>query len=112
VPYAPDWQVGAGLIYEFPATRFGEITAAINYRSQDDFYSTPKKQTHTVGYELWDARLELARIPLVKRGGLRVALWAQNLADEEYQLSTTNLGMISAQFGRPRSTGVDMMYDF
>lgn len=112
VPNAPNWQVGAGLTYEFPSTGFGDITASIDYRAQDEFYSNPKKETKTSGFKIWNARLELAQIPLAKVGDLRIAWWGKNLGDEEYRLSTTNLGMISAQYGPPRSTGVDLIYEF
>lgn len=112
VPNAPQWQAGAGMVYEFPPMSFGELTLNVDYRAQDDFYAGPKKDTHSPSYDLWNARLELGAIPLIKTGDLSVALWGQNLGDEEYRLSTTNLGMISAQFGPPRSTGIDLTYEF
>ncbi|MCB1677567.1 MAG: TonB-dependent receptor [Halioglobus sp.] len=112
VPNAPQWQAGAGMVYEFPPLAFGELILHIDYRAQDDFYAGPKKETYSPSYDLWNARLELGAIPLVRTGELSLALWAQNLADEEYRLSTTNLGIISAQFGPPRSTGVDLTYEF
>ncbi len=112
VPNSPNWQVGAGLTYEFPSTGFGDVTVSIDYRSQDEFYSNPKKTTLTSGYEIWNARLELAQIPLGIVGDLRVSAWGKNLGDEEYRLSTTNLGELSAQYGPPRSTGIDLTYEF
>ncbi|RLQ21113.1 TonB-dependent receptor [Seongchinamella sediminis] len=112
VPNAPDWQIGAGMVYEFPPLALGELVLNIDYRAQDGFYAGPKRETRCPDYELWNARLELGAIPLVNRGNLKLAVWSQNFADEEYRLSTTNLGTISAQFGPPRSSGIDLVYEF
>ncbi len=111
VPNSPDWQVGAGLEYEFPHMDFGNVILNIDYRAQDDFYAGPIENTWSPDYQVWNARLQLADIP-VPHGEMRVALWGKNLNDEEYRLSTTNLGTLSAQFGAPRSTGIDVIYEF
>lgn len=112
MPNAPDWQMGVGLTYEFPSTKFGDLTLNVDYRAQDDFYAGPKQDTHSPDYEVWNARLQLAAIPLMETGDLKIAIWGRNLGDEEYRLSTTNLGMLSAQFGAPRSVGVDLICEF
>ena len=112
MPNAPDWQMGAGLTYEFPSTKFGDLILNVDYRAQDDFYSNPKKETLSSDYNVWNARLQLAAIPLVRTGDLRVAIWGKNLGDEKYRLATSNLGMLSAQFGAPRSAGVDLIFEF
>ena len=111
MPNSPDWQVGAGLEYEFPHMDFGNVILNIDYRAQDDFYAGPIENTWSPDYQVWNARLQLADIP-VPHGEMRVALWGKNLNDEEYRLSTTNLGTLSAQFGAPRSTGIDVIYEF
>nr|MBP7909500.1 TonB-dependent receptor [Pseudomonadales bacterium] len=111
VPNSPDWQIGAGLEYEFLRTDFGNFTLNVDYRAQDEFYAGPIENTLSPDYDIWNARLELADIPL-PYGEMRVAVWGKNLDDEEYRLSTTNLSPLSAQFGAPRSTGIDLIYEF
>lgn len=108
---APRYQVGAGLEYAFPHTAIGNFILNVDYRKQDEFYAGPRANTLSPGYQVWNARLQLADIP-AGAGSLRVALWGKNLADEVYRLSTTNLGVLSAQFGSPRSVGVDMIYEY
>lgn len=107
----PKYQIGAGLEYAFPSLPFGNFVLNVDYRKQDDFYAGPIGNTFSPGYDIWNARLELADIP-VPQGSLKVGVWGKNLSDEIYRLSTTNLGVISAQFGPPRSAGVDVMYEF
>ncbi|MBV6417650.1 MAG: Vitamin B12 transporter BtuB [Steroidobacteraceae bacterium] len=108
---APRYQVGAGVEYAFPHLAIGDLVLNIDYRKQADFYAGPIANTHSPGYDVWNARLQLAEIP-APHGTFRVAVWGRNLGDEVYRLSTTNLGVISAQFGPPRSVGVDAIYEF
>ncbi len=112
VPNSPDWQVGAGVEYQRPIEGIGDLILNVDFRAQDDFYAGPKLDTFSKGYSVWDARLKLANIPTGMRGSVDVALWIENMFDKKYRLSTTNLGQISAQFGRPRVVGVDLTYEF
>jgi len=108
---APKNQYGLGLEYAFPHTAIGELSLGIDYRKQDDSYANPMIYSLSPGYEVWNARLQLAAIP-VPQGTLRLAAWARNLADERYRLATTNLVQMAAQFGPPRAMGVDLSYEF
>ncbi len=109
---APDWHYGAGVDYAFPSMAIGDLALHVDYRRQDEFYAGPNANTLSPGYEIWNARLELANIDTEGRGTFRIAVWGRNLGDEIYRYSTTNLGAISAQFGPPRSMGVDAIYEF
>lgn len=111
VPNAPKYQLGAGVEYAFPHSSIGDFILSVDYRKQDEFYAGPNPNTLSPGYDLWNARLQLAEIP-APRGTFRLAVWGKNLSDEIYRLSTTQLGMLSAQFGPPRSYGVDATYEF
>lgn len=111
MPNTPANQVGAGLEYAFPSTAIGDFTFSVDYRWQEEFYSGPASNTLSPGYDVWNARLALASIP-APHGEFRVAIWGKNLSDEIYRLSTTNLGVLSAQFGPPRSGGIDLTYEF
>jgi iron complex outermembrane receptor protein len=111
VPNAPEYQFGAGMEYAFPHTMIGDFVLNLDYRKQDEFYAGPNPNTLSPGYDVWNARLRLAEIP-APHGRFQLAVWGKNLGDEIYRLSTTNLGVISAQFGPPRSYGVDATYEF
>lgn len=111
MPNTPKYQAGAGLEYAFPHLPVGDILVGIDYRKQDAFYGNPMAYSRSPGYQVWNARAQLAGIPL-PQGSLRVAVWGKNLGDEIYRLSTTNLGVPAAQFGAPRSVGVDVVYEF
>lgn len=111
MPNTPRYQLGAGLAYTFPHLPIGNFVLNVDYRKQDDFFAGPKAETWSPGYDVWNARLQLADIP-TPQGSFRIAIWGKNVADEIYRLSTTNLGVISAQFGPPRSIGLDMIYEF
>ncbi len=111
MPNAPRAQGGLGLRYQGDRTSAGRISASLDYKWQGEFYSGPKSNTHTSGYGVWNGRIQLGEIPL-SRGSLRVALWGKNLADRKYALATSDLTPVSAQFGEPRTLGVDVVYDF
>ncbi|MGD9597688.1 MAG: TonB-dependent receptor [Steroidobacteraceae bacterium] len=111
MPNTPRYQAGAGLEYAFPRLPFGGIVLNVDYRKQDAFYGNPMAYSRSAGYQVWNARVQLADIP-VPQGSFRVAVWGKNLSDEIYRLSTTNLGVPAAQFGAPRSVGVDLVYEF
>jgi len=113
MPNAPDWQVGGGLRYETALGSLGDLIFDVDFRAIDDFTAGPKLDTLTDGYGIWNARVQLANIAGPSdHGGFRVAVWGKNLSDKIYRLSTTNLGILCAQFGPPRSYGVDLIYDF
>jgi iron complex outermembrane receptor protein len=111
MPNSPKGQGGAGLRYEGERMSWGRLSASLDYKWQSEFYAGPKHDTWTNGYGIWNARVGLADIRL-PQGKLRVALWGKNLADKEYRLATTNLGVISAQFGEPRTLGIDAIYEY
>ena len=108
---APKSQLGAGFEYAFPHTGIGDLSLSVDFRKQDKFYAAVLAYSLSPGYEVWNARLQLAEIP-VPEGKFRIAAWAKNLADEKYRLATTNLGLFAAQFGAPRSVGLDVIYEF
>lgn len=61
-----------------------------------------------------NARLGMENIAL-GGGTLRVAAWGRNLSDEEYNtygINFATLGPITAQYGEPRSYGVDLTWEF
>ncbi len=111
MPNSPKSQGGLGLRYLGERLSFGRVSASLDYKWQGDFYSGPKTNTHTNGYGVWSGRIQLGDIPF-SQGSLRVALWGKNLTDKKYALATSDLTPVSAQFGAPRTLGLDVVYDF
>ncbi|MCG3168617.1 MAG: hypothetical protein CALGDGBN_00114 [Pseudomonadales bacterium] len=63
---------------------------------------------------LVNARIGIENVQLPS-GTLRASLWARNLTDEEYNSYGINfgvLGPIAAQYGEPRTYGIDVTWEF
>jgi iron complex outermembrane receptor protein len=116
VANSPKNQTKLGLEYAFAMTSFGQFTARVDYHWQDKFWSNTDATNENDAYRLWNARVQLVDIPLPK-GEMRVALWGRNLTDEEYTVLSTDFTggtgtVIAAQFGTPRTYGLDVIYEF
>ncbi|WP_186453876.1 TonB-dependent receptor [Denitratisoma sp. DHT3] len=111
MPFTPKNQGGVGLQYTSGMTPYGRLIANLDYKWQDHWFSGPIANTLTPGYGVWNARIQLANIRAAQ-GMVRVALWSKNLTDRKYRIATTNLGLISTQYGEPRMNGVDLIYEY
>lgn len=107
----PAHQGRVGLQYELGRLAWGRMVLGVDYRWQGSFYSGPNDYTYSRSYGIWNGRLQFIDRPLSK-GRLRAALWGRNLTDRAYILATNSLGLISAQFGEPRTLGLDVTYDY
>ena len=61
-----------------------------------------------------NGRLSLRDIP-VKQGDLSVSLWVNNITDDDYPtfgINFQSLGLITEQYGPPRTYGLDVRYRF
>lgn len=119
LPSAPEHNYTLDLAYTLPPLAIGSLTASIHYTWRDEttttapIYQTPLARIDPYG--LWNARLELADIPLARQGELRLALWGRNLTDEAYLVDVVGSfpwsGAVGA-FGQPRTYGLDLRYVF
>lgn len=105
---APAHTLALDVTYDLPPTPVGRLSANANYTMQSDkFTNATITGGYVVGdYGLLNARLALTDIPGL--AGVRVALWARNLADKEYYLMQFNIGRPGAIFGEPRTYGIDL----
>ncbi|MBV2234237.1 MAG: TonB-dependent receptor [Sterolibacterium sp.] len=112
LPNAPRHQGGVNLRYRGGLLGPGRFAADLDYHWQSTVYANPNP-IPTAGYGVWNARLQLTNIRL-PRGELRLALWGRNLADRKYAIATSNLGGggLSAQFGQPRTLGIDAIFEY
>ena len=111
VPYSPRNAGKLSLKYEFINTDYGTYSAHLDYQHQTKTYSGPRPADYNDSYSLWNARLQIDNISL---GGheFRVGIWGKNITDKEYTTLTTNLGIVAAVFGAPRTYGIDVIFDF
>jgi iron complex outermembrane recepter protein len=116
---APRTTWNADLEYEFPAARWGQFVADVNYSWKDESEIASLKKDAgkpMPSYGVWNARLALRDIAVSERGQLQVALWMKNIADEEYQTDGFELGQTAgtrlAVFGEPRTYGLELTYEF
>ena len=114
----------------------GEITGYVNLNWQDDWYEASVWQEVVVpnarlaappGYPvvhpfqgmdsrtLIDARLSLEEVA-VGDGRMRFTLWGKNLTDADYPVYSinfgTSVGMISENYGDPRTYGIEVAYEY
>ena len=93
--------------YIYPLGNNGEIAANISYRYTDDQRGELEPWAIQPEFDLVDARIGWTR----NDDKLEVALWAKNLADEEYITHLyTIASSVVAVFGDPRMFGVSVTY--
>lgn len=109
---APKHTLTGSIDYVFPETAIGEFSVNVGYSFVDDQFSQPGDPRYIIpSYDLLDARLTLAKIPLFD-SNLKFAVWGRNLTDKQYYITHYNAFVPGAQFGTPRTYGVDLTVDF
>jgi iron complex outermembrane receptor protein len=111
LPNAPEWKYNAAVEYFFPQLSIGTVSLMAGYSFRDE--ETSNGGPGSAGdprpsYHLINARLALTGVT-VGRGRLSLALWGNNLEDNDYQYYH-NFG--AAILGQPRSYGINMVYDY
>lgn len=102
------WQVG--LNYRLP-TDFGEVFSHLGYSFKDAHFVNDTLQVDA--RNLWDARLQFTFEG--NTVNTKVALWAQNLFDNEYQVQKFELNGVAldiASYGDPRMIGIDIGFEW
>lgn len=100
------WQIG--LDYTLPTEHFGELFFHLGYNYKESHYVN---DTLTVDdRNLWDARISTALDQ--DWGTLKIALWGQNIFDNEYQVQKFELHRTVfdiASYGDPQMFGIDII---
>ena len=123
---SPGNQISATADYTFLKTSSGEFNAYVQVNWQDESYRT-SLTTGIIGttpyiYEspdldqrtLVSGRLSWRNIP-VGNDSLQVTLWGRNLLDDDYPsfgINFASLGLITEQYGEPRTYGIEVSYEF
>lgn len=122
----PDNQLNVSLDYVFARTSIGDIRGYVQANWQDEWFESalwtadvggqPVIYDHAIMDErtLVDARLSLENVQ-VGDGVLAVTLWGKNLTDDDYPTFSINfggLGLITEEYGPPRTYGIDIAYEY
>ena len=115
VGYSPENTWNAGIQYDFGEMAFGQLSirADVSYFDEIVFHPYQNEYTPADDWTLVGARASLNDISLGD-GNLRISIWGKNLTDEEYRVFGIDfgaLGFSNAQFGTPRTYGIDFVYN-
>ena len=114
IPRVPKWNWQAGAVHRADLG-FATLETSANYswRSSQFTNIVADPLAKLPSYGLLGARVALTDIALGNGSTLELAAWGKNLADEEYLVSAINLAVLTlAQFGEPRSVGVEARVRF
>mgnify|MGYP001817928595 FL=1 len=131
VPYAPENTLTVGVDWTLARTDWGIWDFHIDANYTDDYvpYIDPDQveASQIDDRTLVNARLALSEMPFPGDGALLIALWGQNLTDEDYRINTipfggvdqrvdpnggSGVGWTTSYFGAPRTYGVELTYTF
>ncbi|GAB3269695.1 TonB-dependent receptor [Parahaliea aestuarii] len=117
VTRAPENSGSLGLQYDFEPFSWGALSARVDAVYTDGFTFHPFQNQFDSADDrtIVNARVSLKDIALGDSGNLRVAAWVKNATDEEYRewgIDFATLGFAGNTYGRPRTYGVDVIYEF
>ncbi|TXS95350.1 TonB-dependent receptor [Parahaliea maris] len=117
VSRAPENSGNLGLQYDFEPWSFGALSARVDVQYTDGFTFHPFQNQFDSADDrtIVNARLSLKDINVGSSGSLRIAGWVKNATDEEYRewgIDFGTLGFAGDTYGRPRTYGVDLIYEF
>lgn len=113
---SPKHSAAAIAQYTFSPLSFGTFIAQLDVTYRDDISFSPQLNLYdsSDSFTALNARLSLVDIP-VSAGELSVALWGQNLTDEEIRewgIDFSSLGFASNGYREMRTVGLDLSYHY
>ena len=100
--------------YTLPPLFFGTLSVHADWNSSSPYRYAPRLNRRLDAWDILNARVSLD-IRLGEVGELSVALWGTNILDEEYvvqSIDELNSGNQVDAYGRPRTHGVDIVFEF
>lgn len=115
--YAPRHTVNAGIEYTFARGDWGDLTARLDYTYNDNYvaYVNPDQNVplQIDAYGLFSGRITMANIQVGQNSTMQIALWGNNLTDEEYRINGIPFGPFAVSFyGEPLAYGLEATLDF
>ena len=131
IPYSPEHTLTVGMDWTLARTGWGSWDLHVDASYTDDyvpFIDPDQVATSQIDDRtLVNARLAWSEIPVDENGALVIALWGQNLTDEDYRINTipfggvdqrvdpnggSGVGWTTSYFGAPRTYGIELTYSF
>jgi iron complex outermembrane receptor protein len=121
VTAVPRTTADIGLNYDFPEQPYGKLSARIDYTHRShidwgtfDLPDTPFKNSIKGNpYGLLSARATLSDIPIAGQARAQIAIFGENLTDEEYNAQGIDLSFMGTiTYGLRRTFGVEAKIDF
>ena len=116
--YTPANTFNAGARYEFEPSDWGIVTARMDYSFTDEMGTSALRanydQSHVPSRWTVNGRISLSEIP-AGNDTVEVSAWVRNITDERNIVNTIDFqsrGIITAQYGEPRTFGVDVSWMF
>ena len=114
---APENSGAFGVQYDFDPFTFGTLSARVDVVYTDGYVFHPFQNQFDAADDrtVVDARVTLQDIGLGEGSNLRLSGWVKNATDEEYRewgIDFASLGWAGATYGRPRTYGFDLVYEF
>lgn len=112
---APENTASIGLQYDFRPAALGAMSLRFDatYIGDSQFHPFLNQYDSAPGRWLLDARASLNDIAIGGNGALRLSVWVKNLTDKEYRewgIDFATLGFAGATWGRPRTYGIDLVF--
>jgi iron complex outermembrane receptor protein len=117
MPRAPEHTANLGLQYDLPLGDFGLLSSRLDVAYMDSMVFHPFQNAFDSAEDrtLVNLRVSLQDIGIGDNGRLRISAWTKNLTDEEYRewgIDFGSLGYAGDTFGRARTYGLDVVYQF
>ncbi len=130
VPYSPENNLTLGMDWTIVRADYGTWDLHVDYSYLDEYtpFIDPDQVAASQIDDRWllNARLAITEISMGD-GNLVMALWGQNLTDEDYRINTipfggvdqrvdpngaSGVGFTTSYFGDPRTYGFEVTYNF
>lgn len=125
-PYASKFTASLSTEATLAKTEYGDIQLIIDYSHSAPYFVSAFSKTvnpdlgqnaytsRVKGWDLFDARLRLADIPVGSASG-EFSIWARNIFDKKYASQNTDYGanfggMMVTTYGNPRTIGANFSY--
>lgn len=125
-PHAPDLTFAAGFDWNIASGALGDLNLTGDVNHSSEYFTfpfalspnspQPALNTEAPARTIFDARLAWSGLPIAGQE-VEIAVWAQNLTDEEYLANFIDFGpgfggLTNGYFGPPRTYGLTLGVDF
>ena len=116
MPAAPKHTANIGLQYDFAPFAAGSVSLRFDATYTGEFTFHPFLNQHDRTYAHWllNGRISINDLAVGEYGRMRLSFWVKNLTDKHYRewgIDFADLGFAGAVHGRPRTFGIDLVWE-